>query len=47
MLQEAISQSSVGNVIIVYDSKERITHINKNAETILGYKGNAADFSCS
>lgn len=38
MLQEAIFQSSVGTVITVFDPKGRITHMNKAAETILGYR---------
>ncbi len=38
MLQEAIFQSSVGTVITVFDPKGRITHINKAAETMLGYQ---------
>ncbi|WNS43913.1 diguanylate cyclase [Paenibacillus sp. MMS20-IR301] len=38
MLQEAIFQSSVGTVITAFDSGGTITHINKAAETVLGYQ---------
>ncbi|WP_410514572.1 diguanylate cyclase [Paenibacillus sp. BR2-3] len=38
MLQEAIFQSSVGTMITVFDPEGRITHINRAANTMLGYQ---------